>query len=327
MKKWTVMLIPHDRGGRRSFDLSAVHIWSLIAFMVVLSFASGFFFKRNQVARADAEEFKSRYRALERSVALHAPVEAPSVDNQAAVRAEYEARDTAITTELSRLYDLEKEVRIITGLPPRDAAVTPLARDGGGKGGPPTGLGETPDYTDDALMWPPEIIYGLSRPSADLIVQEIDLRSESLQQLLQDMEAQRERIARTPSIWPTTEPKGYISSRYGRRKDPFTRRVRHHDGLDISTRSGTPLQSTARGVVTAASKDRYLGNVIVIDHGNGVATSYAHMRERLVEKGDQVERGDIIGTVGNTGRSTGSHVHYEVHVDGKSVNPKKYLGH
>jgi murein DD-endopeptidase MepM/ murein hydrolase activator NlpD len=127
----------------------------------------------------------------------------------------------------------------------------------------------------------------------------------------------------TPSIWPTTSQK--ITSTFGYRRDPFTRRLSYHSGIDIGGKKGDPVYVTADGKVIESSYDRSLGHHIVVDHTGGVRTVYAHLSKRLVNVGDVVEKGDLIGNLGSTGRSTGPHLHYEVYLNGTAVNPKTYL--
>ena len=127
----------------------------------------------------------------------------------------------------------------------------------------------------------------------------------------------------TPSIRPLRG--GWLSSRFGRRVDPFTGSIAFHRGLDFSAHSGTPVYATASGTVVSAFRDGSLGNCVEIDHGNGFLTRYGHMRSFAVQQGAEVSRGDIVGYVGNTGRSTNPHLHYEVVQNGRSENPGQYI--
>jgi murein DD-endopeptidase MepM/ murein hydrolase activator NlpD len=119
--------------------------------------------------------------------------------------------------------------------------------------------------------------------------------------------------------------RGKITSRFGYRRDPFHFRLRHHDGVDISAPTGSQVVSTAKGRVTYSGYDGDYGNLVRVDHGNGIETWYAHLSERSVKQGQEVSRLDPIGKVGSTGRSTGSHLHFEVHVNGRKVDGEKYL--
>jgi murein DD-endopeptidase MepM/ murein hydrolase activator NlpD len=144
--------------------------------------------------------------------------------------------------------------------------------------------------------------------------------------LIEDAHKQREKRAHTPSVWPTKESKRRINSKFGQRRDPFTKKWKHHGGVDISANYGTEILATADGVVSFSGYDQFLGNLVQIDHGYGLQTWYGHMSKRLVQKGDVVTRGMVVGKVGSTGRSTGPHIHYEVHVDGKRVDPRNFMG-
>lgn len=135
---------------------------------------------------------------------------------------------------------------------------------------------------------------------------------------------QRAALAKaTPSIWPTEG--GWVSSVFGYRKDPFTGTRTFHRAMDISTQHGRPVLATASGKVESARRNGQLGNLIVIRHGFGITTRYGHLTRFAVRPGTQVNRGDVIGYVGSTGRSTGSHLHYEVWADGRPLNPSQFL--
>jgi murein DD-endopeptidase MepM/ murein hydrolase activator NlpD len=126
----------------------------------------------------------------------------------------------------------------------------------------------------------------------------------------------------TPSIWPA---QGWLSDAYGRREDPFTGKSDFHPALDISTEYGKPIYATANGTVQVATRSGNYGNLVQLSHGFGIRTRYGHMSRFAVKVGDEVARGDVIGYVGATGRATGAHVHYEVWVNGRPINPLKLL--
>ena len=126
-----------------------------------------------------------------------------------------------------------------------------------------------------------------------------------------------------PSIRPTDI--GWLSSRFGFREDPFTDKQTFHRGLDFSVPVGTPVRVTGDGVILAVQQQRGFGKVIKVDHGNDVVTVYAHLSEQLVKKGDPVFRGGVIGRSGNTGRSSAPHLHYEIRIGGRPVNPLSYI--
>ncbi len=119
--------------------------------------------------------------------------------------------------------------------------------------------------------------------------------------------------------------KGHITSRFGFRSDPFNQRIKPHEGLDIDNASGTPIQSAGAGIVKFSGFTDDYGNMIVISHGSGLETVYAHMSHRNVQAGSTVTKGQLIGTMGSTGRSTGTHLHFEVRLNGTPVDPEQYL--
>ena len=118
---------------------------------------------------------------------------------------------------------------------------------------------------------------------------------------------------------------GPISSGFGKRKDPLNRRTAYHTGIDFRGDKGEKIYATADGVIVNAFRNGGYGNFVLIDHGNGYQSAYAHMQKYLVHKGDKVKRGQTIGMIGNTGRSTGSHLHYEIQRAGVPINPYKFL--
>jgi hypothetical protein len=119
--------------------------------------------------------------------------------------------------------------------------------------------------------------------------------------------------------------KGYMSSRYGWRKDPISGRPDLHNGLDFAGKAGSEIVAAASGVVTWTGRDAGYGNLVEISHGDNLVTRYAHNKENLVHPGDVVRKGDTIALMGSSGRATGSHVHYEVYKNGRSVDPSSYV--
>lgn len=154
------------------------------------------------------------------------------------------------------------------------------------------------------------------------LILETKLREISFFQLGAYLQERKDKLARTPSIWPT---KGHVSSKYGKRIHPFTGKVKFHRGLDISNRRFTPIYAPADGVVVNTFVNGQLGEFLVIDHGYNIVTRYGHLSKYEVQVGQEVKRGDLIARIGNTGLSTAPHLHYEVLVNDRYVNPEKYL--
>jgi murein DD-endopeptidase MepM/ murein hydrolase activator NlpD len=141
--------------------------------------------------------------------------------------------------------------------------------------------------------------------------------------VVRDAVEQRNALAAaTPSIWPAY---GWLSSRLGWRRDPLNGGSDYHSGLDIAAERGRPVYATAAGTVVRAGRQGNYGNLLTLDHGFGIRTRYGHLMDFTVSAGDEVQRGDIIGHVGNTGRATGYHLHYEVMANGALVDPLQLL--
>jgi murein DD-endopeptidase MepM/ murein hydrolase activator NlpD len=147
-------------------------------------------------------------------------------------------------------------------------------------------------------------------------------QEQSLRELQEYFDDQRSLLASTPSIWPT---RGWVTSDFGSRLDPYTAERKMHHGMDIATPHGHPIYTPSDGTVVFLGTEGAYGKVLVVDHGYGVKTRYAHLSEFHVRLGDRVKRGDKVAAVGNTGRSTGPHLHYEVRVNGIPENPRKFI--
>lgn len=151
---------------------------------------------------------------------------------------------------------------------------------------------------------------------------EMAVTSISQAELRNFLKEQRSILACTPSIRPTN---GWFSSGFGYRISPFTNQREFHKGLDIATRKGAPIISPADGLVVAAGREGNLGKMISINHGYNLMTRYGHLHKSRVKKGEYIKRGQIIAEVGNSGRCTGPHLHYEVLLNGVPVNPLRYI--
>jgi murein DD-endopeptidase MepM/ murein hydrolase activator NlpD len=155
------------------------------------------------------------------------------------------------------------------------------------------------------------------------IGKQIELLKPELEFTKDAVAKQQKQLQVTPTIWPTDSRK--VTSLFGIRLDPFTHRATFHAGLDISGDTGDPIYAAADGTVISADRSPSHGNNILLSHTNGVRTHYSHLSKILTKVGDKVRKGDIIGELGNTGRSTGPHLHYEVIINGKNVDPRPYL--
>jgi murein DD-endopeptidase MepM/ murein hydrolase activator NlpD len=147
----------------------------------------------------------------------------------------------------------------------------------------------------------------------------------SLHELVETVQDRRELWDSTPSIVPVKTDDYWFSSGFGWRRSPFTGLKEFHNGLDISSRKGTPIIAPARGVVVKRGYDKYLGKYLQLDHGRNTTTTYGHLSGYSVSCGQNVERGQVIASMGNTGLSTGHHLHYMVKTDNRCVNPMHYI--
>jgi len=175
------------------------------------------------------------------------------------------------------------------------------------------GLGEAPSVL--ANMLKPDLTFGVLSDLLGTMASRLDIMRNGVQR-------RQALAAATPSIWPVS---GWLTSRYGNRRDPFTGGADFHPGLDISADYGQPVRATADGTVIVASPSGAYGNLVEIDHGYGIVTRYGHLSRFRATTGQQVHRGDVIGYVGSTGRSTSAHLHYEILLNGKLTNPLKLL--
>ena len=209
-------------------------------------------------------------------------------------------------------FELQNRARMLAGLDPIDSQVWQV-----GVGGPEPLMLESAGITGSEMI--------LSNLDDDLerMVRQSKLQLDSYDEILDILDKEKKVRDCTPSIRPLRG--GYLSSRFGRRMDPFTGRISHHTGVDYRARTGSPVMSTADGVVTMAKKNGSFGLMIEVNHSFGFKTRYAHLSKMLVRRGSRVKRGEIIGLVGNSGRSTGSHLHYEVMFKKARRDPLHYV--
>ena len=224
----------------------------------------------------------------------------------------YSRQIEEIATHLDHISQLDRKLRVITNLDP--AEPLPLPGIGGIEGSPiePHQLAGATRQSRHRRMT--EMLGQLTEAAGT--------ESQSLDELIQHLEHQTARLSSTPSIAPA---RGWITSTFGYRRSPFTGNREFHKGLDIAGRPRTPIVASADGDVVFAGERKALGRSVVIRHGYGIETMYGHMEEVDVKVGDKVKRGQKLGLMGNTGRSTGPHLHYQVVVNGNPVDPHNYL--
>jgi murein DD-endopeptidase MepM/ murein hydrolase activator NlpD len=227
----------------------------------------------------------------------------------------YRAATAELTTQISSLQAAVTELGERAHVDPRTlAAIEKLAGLSRARamGGAPNPIGNSPVV--GSLTYP-DATFGVIRDLLSTLERQLDSARSGI-------ERRRSLASATPSIWPVT---GWLSSSFGRRRDPFNGDASFHEGIDIVADRGQAVFATAEGTVASAQYKGAYGNMVVIKHSFGLETRYAHLLRPAVKPGQAVKRGDTIGYVGSTGRSTSAHLHYEVWLNSRLVNPLRLL--
>jgi murein DD-endopeptidase MepM/ murein hydrolase activator NlpD len=294
----TVIIIPESGSSVRQFKFSRTLI-AIVGCLVLLCVTAVPFFVYDYCTLKATLPSKH---ALEREVA----------DQRAQIQS-FAKKINGLKTEIVAIREFEEKIRDLADVDESAKGDSML-----GVGGP------TPEDLDASIPLTEEhhsLVREMHAQVEDL-EETLTVHKETLGELHEYLETRQSMLVSTPTIRPTT---GWRSSGFGYRTSPFTGRREFHQGLDIATRSGTPVIAPADGTVTFVGSNGALGKTVTIDHGYGVVTRYGHLKKLLVKRGAEVKRGDTIGLVGNTGRSTAPHLHYEVHLNGIPVNPSKYI--
>ena len=296
------MLVPHDNERVRSFQVSGKDVKTILSAVLLVAFllstfTVAFFVKQGQHVRAAQLRRENELLAKE-------------VDE---MKREMEQLNHSIET----LSKKDEQYRVIAGLPELGGDVRQA-----GVGGPDAGK-----VSQQALMHlNPKVGGKVSEANADLetLLRRASLLRSSMDEALTALQSNRERLAATPAISPAN---GHLSSLFsGSRLHPVLRISRPHKGIDIAARVGEPILAPARGRVRfSGNKGNGYGNMVEIDHGYGYVTRYAHASKLLVRAGAVVNRGDLIAEVGATGLVSGPHLHYEVEVEGRQVDPLNFI--
>jgi len=218
-----------------------------------------------------------------------------------------------INNKVAELKEFETKLKIMVNLDTGDEDTQFW-----GIGGSDSSLLESEDSSGKPL----QRLVSLMHQSLDNLNAEISAQKQEKTELYSFFENQKSMFSCTPSITPA---EGWVSSRFGYRISPFTSKKEFHSGLDIASRVGTEILSPADGIVTSVGRSDGLGINIIVNHGYGFKTIYGHLSKTLVKNGQAVKRGQNIAMMGNSGRSTGSHLHYEIHLNEVPVNPEIYI--
>ena len=223
-------------------------------------------------------------------------------------------RINKMKSHLVELHEFEKKIRVIANLD-EGAENSGLF----GMGGVPLAELDTQTRLEDRQN---ELLREM-HSQLNLLESAFTMQEDGFSTLLGYLEDKRQLLASTPAIRPVDG--GWVTSRFEYRKSPFTGRREFHHGLDIAASINTPVMASADGEVTFSGLKGGLGKAVIINHGRGIVTRYGHLHKCLKKKGDIVKREDIIGLVGNTGQSTGPHLHYEVRIHNVPIDPEKYI--
>ncbi len=296
-RRWTIVIVPQGSSASKIIEVSHTAlnlVGSLGVAAMMLAMLLGYATVRRTLNLARAERLERENARLTDELNLLG------------------SHVGALTDTMAMLEVRDAQLRLLANLDPIDQQVHAV-----GIGGP---LPKTPVEAPAS-----ELVGRAGQVRVDLnaLIRRANLLSVSFREAGDSLALHAERLAATPSIMPTA---GWLTSAFSRmRTHPILHVARAHEGLDVSAPMGTPIEAPAGGVVTSAGWEAGYGNTVTIDHGFGIVTKFAHASRLLVRVGEKVERGDRIALVGATGLSTGPHLHYEVHVNGRPVDPRRYI--
>jgi murein DD-endopeptidase MepM/ murein hydrolase activator NlpD len=291
---YTVLIVPQKKNTVRKLSASSTVVrWVALGCVVVASAFAYVFYEYISVQRDESEltELRRISRTQKEQIRLLA------------------SKIGDFEKKMAGLREYDQKIRVMA-----DMVRQPVKGQYRGMGGPSHEAAR-------ALTSESSTVQNISK-NLDQLIQAAAQQEGSFREVLEFLEKKKSILARTPSIWPV---EGWVTSSFGYRSSPFTGRKEFHTALDIASRSGKEVVSPADGIVSDVDLRSDVGNTVTIDHGNGLSTSYSHLLRANVVKGKIVKRGEVIGFVGNTGRSTGSHLHYSVYLNGVPVNPRRYL--
>ena len=297
MKEHTIIFVPHARAKFRKWRFTTLQAGLAIGSLAILTLGgvtATFLYLDTSFDRTQLTEIQEENAELRR------------------VNQEFEQTVREIEGQLTEFDDKVEKLAIVAGISElsatSDAGIGgPLSVEAGRIVADSGSIGTADDAERGDL--------GLLETWADRLGQ--DLAS-----LWNEFTERDLRISKKPAISPV---KGLLTSSFGYRSDPFTKKRTFHGGIDIVAPRGKEGRATGDGIVIKTGRAHGLGSAVYVSHGYGITTRYGHLLKVIVKEGDRVKRGDPVGTVGNTGRSTGYHLHYEVRVDGRPVNPLGYI--
>jgi len=297
-RRWTVVFVPHGSEPSKIIEVS----YGLIK-MAIGGTALG-------LAAALLVGYATMARTADLSRTAHLQDENSRLAQEIG---ELHGRLSTLSDTLTRISQRDARIRVLANLEPIDPQVQAA-----GIGGPTLAARPGLLNAGPTVRRSEEI-----RVDLNALIRRANLLASSFEEAKDSLASHSQRLAATPSIMPT---QGWLTSAFSSmREHPILHIARPHEGIDVTAPMGSPIEAPAAGVVTDAGWESGYGNTVTIDHGYGVTTKFAHASKLLVRTGQRVQRGQRIALVGNTGLATGPHLHYEVHVNGRPVDPLKYV--
>ena len=297
-RRWTVVFVPHGSEPSKIIEVSYGLIKTAIG----------------GVALGLAAALLVGYATMARTADLSRTAHLQDENSRLAQEiGELHDRLSSLSDTLTRISQRDARIRVLANLEPIDPQVQAA-----GIGGPT--LASRPGLLNagPAVRRSEEI-----RVDLNALIRRANLLASSFEEAKDSLASHSQRLAATPSIMPT---QGWLTSAFSSmREHPILHIARPHEGIDVTAPMGSPIEAPAAGIVTDAGWESGYGNTVTIDHGYGIVTKFAHASKLLVKRGQRVQRGQRIALVGNTGLATGPHLHYEVHVNGRPVDPLKYV--
>jgi murein DD-endopeptidase MepM/ murein hydrolase activator NlpD len=295
---YTLLILPKKDSSAKKISLSSTLVKGVSIFVMgLLLFVMYFSYDYIHIRREQAELKRLKQQTAEQRIQIDGLV----------------AKVEQFSIKMDELRQFDKKIRIMAKLVTGRDKEQLL-----GIGGPVSEENRLRSRmaADDKTM-----ISGIDR-HVDRLMEDAMSREQSFTALLTYLQEKKSLLAATPSSWPVL---GWVTSEFGRRISPFGSGTEFHKGIDIATRIGRPIQTPADGIVAEVAYQHDMGQMVRIDHGHGVSTLYGHLSKAAVRVGTTIRKGDRLGFVGNTGSTTGSHLHYTVMLNGVPVNPRKYM--
>jgi murein DD-endopeptidase MepM/ murein hydrolase activator NlpD len=297
-RRWTLVLVPHGAEPSRivevSYGVLRVAASAAAGFLVLVLIAA-------YATVSQTTDLSRTARLQQENVSLSREIN------------ELNGRLTTLADTISRISQRDARIRVLANLEPIDPQVQAA------------GIGGPAGVSEASILG----LTGVARRSAEIridlgaLIRRANLLASSFQEAADTLAYHTARLAATPSIMPT---QGWLSSAFSSmRTHPILHIARPHEGIDVTAPMGSPIEAPAAGLVVDAGWESGYGNTVTIDHGFGIVTKFAHASKLLVKTGQRVQRGQRIALVGNSGLATGPHLHYEVHVKGRPVDPLKYV--